>query len=442
MPRLNAPRLWIVALALALALAAPRAHAEPPDSASLARALDACVAPLVGSGELSGQLVVALGPEVLLERAWGWADRRSRAPMTPTSRLNIASITKPVNQVLLIQLLGEKKLALSDTIGRWLPGFPHGRITVAQLLEHSSGIPHRVTTDEQERRVLTAAEVTELAGRTPLEFEPGQRSSYSSAGYTVLAHVMELATGESWAELVRKRVIEPARLVHTVPSAGLADALPERSRSYMPGPAGPTEPTPKDLGFLAGAGSMWSTALDLEQLARALADGMLGATVKANLMRGGRLSWSGNGYGFFSYLDYDTTSHVCIVFLGNLHDGAPELLHAALPRLLAGEVVAPLEPPHVTRARVPAARLRRLEGRYDVAGNHLTITERSGVLWADDWMLVPTSDSTFFSPVDYGTVDVAHDSTGALAGLDWIQGGRPYRCPRVGPLAEGSPRAR
>lgn len=426
--------LAMFALAASTAARAAAATPEPPDSLALGRALDACVAPLARSGELSGQLLLARGDTVLVERTWGWEDREHRRPMGVHSRLNIASITKPVNQLVLLKLLVDHTLAIDDTIGRWLPGYPHGGVTVGQLLNHRAGIPHRVTTDAQERHALSAAQVTALAGRVPLEFTPGSESRYSSAGYTVLAHVMEVAAGKAWAALVRSIVLDPAHLAETVPNAGLADPLPGRAQSYVPGARGLQPAMRKDYGFLAGAGSMWSTARDLFRFVRALLAGVFGENGRANLLRHGSLHWNGSTNGYFSWVDYDSASRVTCVFLGNAHTGAPELLHGAVAKLVAGEPVAPLERPAFMRVRVPSRALRALEGRYQIAGTRIPVTTRDGLLWAGEWMLVPTSESTFFSTRDYGTVRVARDSTGAVAGLDWTQKGQPFRCPRLGPL--------
>lgn len=169
---------------IASVLSAPMraSAASAPDSTALGRAIDTCVAPLVRAGELSGQLVVARDGHVLVERCWGAADRERRRPMTPTTRMCIASITKPVNQAIALRLREEGRIAFSDTIGRFLPGYPHGRITVEQLLNHSGGIPHRVTTDGDEQVALSPADVAARAGRTALLFAPGSRSAYSSAG--------------------------------------------------------------------------------------------------------------------------------------------------------------------------------------------------------------------------------------------------------------------
>jgi len=351
----------------------------------------------------------------------------------------IASITKPVNQIVALELMVEKKLAAGDTLGRFLPGFPYGRITVEQLLNHTSGIPHRVTTEADERHAMSPADVAERAGKAPLVFPPGTRSLYSSAGYTVLARVLEVASGRSWDDLVRERVLAPAHLEHTVPVAGLRDALPERAHAYLPGAHGIVPAPPKDLSFLAGAGSMWSTARDLLQLSQAVLDGTLGPTARANLVRRGNLRWSGSTDGFFSYLDHDSTTGLTSVFLGNLHDGAPALLREVLAKLAAGEAVAPLEKPTPALARVPERVLRRYEGRYDVAANvGLPFEVREGVLWANDWPLWATSDTSFFSPRDYGMVTQARDSTGTVTGFMWSIGGHPYPCPRTGDLEKGA----
>ena len=151
----RAPGVIAVMIVAATAAAPAAGVAAPPDSTALGHALDHAVAPLVRGGELSGQLIVARDGRILVERCWGAAHRDRHTPMLPTTRMCIASITKPVNQVVAIKLLVAGKISAGDTIGRFLPGFPHGRITVEQLMRHTSGIPHRVTKEEDERRPLT-----------------------------------------------------------------------------------------------------------------------------------------------------------------------------------------------------------------------------------------------------------------------------------------------
>jgi hypothetical protein len=235
----------------------------------------------------------------------------------------------------------------------------------------------------------------------------------------VLAHVLGKAAGEPWADLVRNRVLVPAGLEHTVPSAALADPLPERAASYLPGATEITEAPRKDLGFLTGAGSMWSTARDLDRLAQAVMDGTFGPDVRARLVRSGRLEWSGSTNGFFSYLDHDSASGTTVVFVGNLQTGAPAILRFVVRGVLAGRDVKPIEVPHPKIAAVPVHVLRQYEGLYEVPGNPgLPVEVRDGMLWADDRPLRATSDTTFFCPTDYSRISVARDSAGALRGLN------------------------
>ena len=138
------PRM-IVYLLAALFMT-PIAWAAAP-RADFGRALDAFTAPLEKSGHLSGQLLVARDGRVILERNYGWANAELKVPVTPETRFNIASVTKPMTVTLAIQLMAERALGYNDTLAQWIPDFPRGNeITIAHLLRHRSGIPHRVTT--------------------------------------------------------------------------------------------------------------------------------------------------------------------------------------------------------------------------------------------------------------------------------------------------------
>jgi D-alanyl-D-alanine carboxypeptidase len=127
---------------------------------------------------------------------------RAEGAGDPETRFNIASVTKPMTVTLAIQLMAERALGYNDTLAQWIPDFPRGNeITIAHLLRHRSGIPHRVTTVAEEVRPMTAADVVKAAKRVPLEFPPGSQMSYSSGGFSVLARVLELAGGKDYATL-------------------------------------------------------------------------------------------------------------------------------------------------------------------------------------------------------------------------------------------------
>jgi CubicO group peptidase (beta-lactamase class C family) len=136
--------LCAVLLASNIALAAE----EPPQSATadLHAAIDAYLAPLVERDDISGNLLVARGDSVVYEGSFGWAHRELNVPVTAATRFNVASVTKPMTVIALISLAVDGKLTLDDPLSKWIPDFPRGdEITVAHLVRHRAGIPHRLT---------------------------------------------------------------------------------------------------------------------------------------------------------------------------------------------------------------------------------------------------------------------------------------------------------
>lgn len=437
---------WILIGCLLVALVAvPQAHsaAGPPSAKSgppspeadrLARELDRWSRPLVESGALAGQLLVSRNGAVLLERAWGEAQRELHVPMTLETRLNVASITKPMTGMIATQLIQEGKLALADSIARWLPGFPNGsKITVEHLLRHRAGIPHRVTTAEQESQPLNAADMVALAAKATPLFAPGERSTYSSAGYSVLARVLELAGGMSYDSMLAQRVLRPNGMTRST-NAGAREIVPDRASSYLPTPAGYENASLKDMSFLVGAGSVWSTARDLHRLMRAVVTGKMGEGARLSWVRSGLLSWNGSSNGFRAFVAHDSASGLEIVWCGNVQTGAPDLLRAAVDSTALGRPLPPIPTPPARIALTDQA-LKGYEGVYVLAnGQRLDVRARDGALYASEWTLIPVGQDRFFSPRDYGDVIVRRDPAGKIERLDWgtPQGVMP--APRTGDL--------
>src|SRR5690349_17838885 len=155
------------------------------------RRVNAYIAPLA-EHELSGTLLVARGNRILLERAYGLANYELGVRFTPSNPTNIASITKPLTVIIAARLADDKKLSWGDTVSKWLPNYVYGsKMTIKQLIDHRSGVPHRLMSDAEETEPHTAQEMVEIANRVPLLFQPGTSESYSSGGYAILAAVLE-----------------------------------------------------------------------------------------------------------------------------------------------------------------------------------------------------------------------------------------------------------
>jgi CubicO group peptidase (beta-lactamase class C family) len=426
--------MTLVLYALVAISPAHAAHTPSAEAARLARELDRWSRPLVESGALAGQLIVARNGTLLVERAWGMADRELGSPVNASTCFNVASITKPMTGIIAIQLIEEGRLALADTLGRWLPGFPNGsRITVEHLMRHRAGIPHRVTTEEQESQPQDAASMVAHAAKDTLLFAPGERSLYSSAGYSVLARVLERASGRPYDSLLLERVFRPAGMTRST-NAGARTLVPGRASSYVPTFTGYENAPLKDMSFLVGAGSVWSTARDLHRLMRAVSSGRMGEGPRLSSVRGGRLSWNGSSNGFRAFASYDSASGLEVVWCGNVHTGAPDLLGAAIDSLVRGRP-APAPPAPPARIAVSDEVLRGYEGVYVLEnGVRLELRARGGALYANDWALVPVGTDRFHSLRDFGDVRVRRDGAGRIEKLDWGTARGAMAAPRSGDL--------
>jgi hypothetical protein len=188
----------------------------------------------------------------------------------------------------------------------------------------------------------------------------------------------------------------------------------------------------KNYSFLVGAGSVFSTPADMLRLMRTVVEGGYGAAVQSTLMRDGGLAWNGRTDGYRAFADYHSTSGVYVAFAGNVLTGAGDLLRRDLPRLADGQqveipVLPPLEPVEVSDEV-----LQRYVGGYDMGnGTVLEMTIENGEVRMTGWLMIPTSEASFFSPQDYGEVVMRIREDGSVEGLDWTVAGRTFPMARV-----------
>lgn len=273
----------------ASALAAGMVAITGPVGADLSTQLDAVASGFHESGELNGVVAVARGDELLYARGFGLADVEAGIAITVDTPFYVASVTKVFTATLVMQLVEEGRVGLDDTLDRHLPTLRPGlagRITVEQLLSHSSGLTRDLAefVPEGERIPDSVAGCIEILNRLEPDFEPGTRYGYSNAGYTLLAGIIENATGDSWAEALRTRLLEPAGMSATVVPGDAP--LPEGSalgydRSTL---LTATPVVPGGKGGHRGAGGVWSTAPDLLRFDRALRSGALLSLASQQLM--------------------------------------------------------------------------------------------------------------------------------------------------------------
>lgn len=192
--------------------------------AQLAAELDAYLERLTARGAFTGAVLVARGDEVLFEKAYGEAHRGFHAPNRTDTLFGLASMGKMFTAVAVAQLVEQGKIALDDPVAAhvpsaWLPDDPGRKITVRQLLAHTSGLgdflAHPMFVEGSKARFRAIADYRPLvAGSTPA-FEPGTGWQYSNAGYLLLGALIEKVAGLPYPDYLRTRVWEPAGMVRT-----------------------------------------------------------------------------------------------------------------------------------------------------------------------------------------------------------------------------------
>lgn len=415
------------------------ARAQSGDT--LADRIDAYQAAFDDANRLSGVLLIAKGDEVLLHRGYGYANVEHAVPNTLDTKFCIASITKPLTQMVVMQVVAEGEAELGDPISKWLPGFPRAtEITIEHLLRHRAGIRHRVTKPLQEARPRTAADMVELAKHEPLVFEPGRRSAYSSAGYSVLARVLELVEGKPFRRILQQRIFDPLDMKNTCdPDA--RQIVAKRAASYVPGRGVLWNAPLKDMSFLVGAGSVLSTAADLWKLVKGVRAGRLPGVRWRSMAPSGRLRWTGASNGFHAFVDHHPEDDLTVIFLGNSWGGAPGQIRGALPRLVRGEAVAPAPRPALAPDPAPAT-LAALAGTYETRpGATLVVRIQAGELVFADTVLLPLGKDRFFHQAWHALVQFVRDDAGDVIAVERSLGAGVTRYARV-PDERGGTRER
>lgn len=170
---------------------------------------------------------VAVGRDgkVLYSRGFGYADLDAKRAVEPTDLFRIASISKPITAVAVLQLVEQGKLKLDEPALAQLGGGNvaderFARITVRQLLQHTGGFDRGASFDPMFRAVPIAqslnrrppagtTEVIAFMGTRRLDFDPGTKYAYSNFGYCLLGRLIERASGKPYGEYVKREVLRP-----------------------------------------------------------------------------------------------------------------------------------------------------------------------------------------------------------------------------------------
>jgi CubicO group peptidase (beta-lactamase class C family) len=268
---------------------AKRANAAKSNGAfaPIIRQLDDFVQRYMAADQTPGVTVGFMKDDFVWVKGYGYSDLENKVPAKPETSYRMASVTKPMTAIAILQLVEKGKIDLDAEVQTYVPYFPKKQwpVTVRQLLGHLGGISHykdpakelHITTQKSTREAIEIFENFDLVA------EPGTRYSYSSYGYNLLGAVIEGASGMSYGEYMRQNVWQPAGMNNTLMDDPL-EVIPNRARGYqlIDGKVRNSEFINVSSRFAAGGTR--STVSDMLKFARGVMEGKLISGESMNLM--------------------------------------------------------------------------------------------------------------------------------------------------------------
>ncbi len=327
-------------------------------------AVDAILHDYEGKVPGASVLVVRDGVQ-LVHRSYGLANLEEQVAATPATNYRLASVTKQFTAAAILLLVEEGRLGLNDRIRQWLPSLPEtdDGITIRHLLTHRGGLidyedimpgsasGESVPADLSDQ--LRDIDVLHLLERERrVYFAPGGSYRYSNGGYSMLALIVERASGQSFQSFLHDRIFQPLHMSHTLAYVREGPAINNRAYGYTKA-NGVWQRTDQSLtSAVLGDGGIYSSIEDLAQWDAALYDNRLLSDASRRLAFtpwtktddaqvdygfGWRISgesvWhSGESIGFRNVILRYPGHHLTVIILSNRNDPEPYRMALAIAK--------------------------------------------------------------------------------------------------------------
>jgi len=174
------------------------------------------------TGQFNGAVMVAEHGKIIYSKGFGLANMDWDIPNQATTKFRLGSITKQFTALLILQLVEQGKIKLSEPIRTYLPDYPKSagsKVTIHHLLSHSSGIRDYTTLSSfrngGNQKAYTPAALIKLFSELPLDFTPGQKYSYSNSGYVLLGYIIEKVSGKTYSQCLQESILSPLKMINT-----------------------------------------------------------------------------------------------------------------------------------------------------------------------------------------------------------------------------------
>ena len=353
---------------------------------------------------------------------------------TTDTKFLIGSVTKQFTAAAILKLQEEGKLAVTDSLQKFFPDFPRGdEVTLHHLLTHTSGIHSYTNRQDFGFRVTMPVDIDELIEEIKtydFDFDPGGKHLYSNSGYMLLGRIVELASGQSYADYLKEQFFDPLGMNDTgIFHNGSEYENQARGYSYVEEKFKAAKPW--NMDWAGGAGQIYSTTHDLMRWNEGVFGGQvlgpesLKAAFSATTLNDGSTSQYGYGWmisetrglktishnggldGFASHLARYPAENVTIVSFANCVPEGPCIgafgAGPVLAEIFLWESMQP-RPEHEVDTTVDVKSLTKYLGRYDYGGAIMTVTIEGDQFYAqlagqEAFKIFPKSETEFFLKV-------------------------------------------
>lgn len=443
----------VLCLLAGILLCATTAAAAPNDIERMQRDIELRVA----NRQFMGTVLVAKGDRLLINQGYGFADLEWNVPNRPDSKFRIGSITKQFTAACILLLQERGKLKVEAPLKTYLPDAPDawGSVTIFNLLTHTSGIPSYTSLPEYRSLETSPQTPEQLIAKIrdkPLEFPPGSDWAYSNSGYLLLGFVIEKVSGESYAQFVKKNLLDPVGMKDSGYDTRSA-VIRHRASGYAPSPDGLVNAPYIDMSVPFAAGGLYSTTGDLWRWEQALFGGKVLSSASLEAMTtpfkhnygfgvnirtpadGDKIVEHGGGIeGFNTSLIHEARNDLVVVVLSNVNGPAAGELADDLFKVVHGEKVVLISDRKVIH--LATATLEQYAGYYEFPDGALMRVWRDGDRFLTQLPgqpaveIFPQGENDFFAKVVDAQITF-NEKGGPATGLVLHQNGKDHPAMRL-----------
>ena len=445
-------------VALCLILVASVAAQSQASKQELSAKVDDYINGLVKANQFNGSILVARDGHVLVSKGYGMANLEYETPNTPQTRFRLGSITKQFTAVAILMLEERGKLNVQDSICKYMTDCPQAwqPVTIRHLLSHTSGIPNFTSFHDYQKTMALRATMDELIARfkdKPLDFQPGEKWSYSNSGYILLGYLIEKLSGKSYEAFLQENIFDPLKMTGTGYDSP-ARIIKHRAAGYQPRGNVMINAPYLDMTIPHAAGALYSTVEDLylwdqalytEKLISKKSFDAMFTPVKNDYGYGWginkqngltRIAHGGGINGFVTFIARYPEAKAVVIVLSNFANANPQNIATELAKMaLADKMTLPVS------VKVDPSKLKNYVGRYVVDPNVapnlvLDFTVENGELWImpsgdRKHKVIALSDSVFLDEGEDSRITFAKDDKGNYSSINIEAGGAKFIAKRI-----------